>query len=95
MILSGQGRIFVTGPDVVRSVTGEDVDMERLGGPEPHSRRSGVVHVVTETDAEALDRARLLAAMLSDQGKIAEDAEERDLSGLCLIRPAAHTTCTC
>src|SRR5580692_3321660 len=82
VILSGLGRIFVTGPDVVRSVTGEDVDMERLGGPEPHSRRSGVVHVVTETDAEALDRARLLAAMLSDQGKIAEDAEDRDLSGL-------------
>jgi acetyl-CoA/propionyl-CoA carboxylase carboxyl transferase subunit len=82
VILSGQGRIFVTGPDVVRSVTGEDVDMERLGGPEPHSRRSGVVHVVTETDADALDRARQLAAMLSDQGKIAEDAEHRDLSGL-------------
>src|SRR5882762_7907568 len=82
VILSGRGRIFVTGPDVVRSVTGEDVDMERLGGPEPHSRRSGVVHIVTETDAEALDRARLLAALLSDQGKIAEDAEERDLSGL-------------
>ena len=82
VILSGQGRIFVTGPDVVRSVTGEDVDMERLGGPEPHSRRSGVVHIVTSTDADALDRARELAAMLSDQGKVAEDAEERDLSGL-------------
>jgi acetyl-CoA/propionyl-CoA carboxylase carboxyl transferase subunit len=82
VILSGQGRIFVTGPDVVRSVTGEDVDMARLGGPEPHSRRSGVVHVVTQTDAEALEAARLLASMLSDQGKIAEDAEERDLSGV-------------
>jgi acetyl-CoA/propionyl-CoA carboxylase carboxyl transferase subunit len=82
VILSGQGRIFVTGPDVVRSVTGEDVDMERLGGPEPHSRRSGVVHVVTETDAEALDRARQVAALFSDQGKITEDAEDRDLSGL-------------
>ena len=82
VILSDQGRIFVTGPDVVRSVTGEDVDMERLGGPEPHSRRSGVVHVVTESDAEALDRARQLAALFSDQGKIAEDAEDRDLSGL-------------
>ncbi len=82
VILSGQGRIFVTGPDVVRSVTGEDVDMERLGGPEPHSRRSGVVHVVTETDADALDRARQLAALFSDQGKIAEDAEESDLSGV-------------
>jgi acetyl-CoA/propionyl-CoA carboxylase carboxyl transferase subunit len=82
VILSGQGRIFVTGPDVVRSVTGEDVDMERLGGPEPHSRRSGVVHVVAQTDAEALEAARQLAAMLSDQGKVAEDAEYRDLSGV-------------
>jgi acetyl-CoA/propionyl-CoA carboxylase carboxyl transferase subunit len=82
VILSGGGRIFVTGPDVVRSVTGEDVDMERLGGPEPHSRRSGVVHIVTDTDAEALDRARALAALLSDQGKIGEDGEDRDLSGI-------------
>jgi acetyl-CoA/propionyl-CoA carboxylase carboxyl transferase subunit len=83
VILSGPGRIFVTGPDVVRSVTGEDVDAARLGGPEPHSRRSGVVHVVTETDAEALDRAREVAAMLSDQGKITEDeTQDRDLSGL-------------
>ena len=64
VVLSGQGRIFVTGPDVVRSVTGEDVDSERLGGPEPHSRRSGVVHVVTETDAEAIGEARRLALLL-------------------------------
>jgi acetyl-CoA/propionyl-CoA carboxylase carboxyl transferase subunit len=82
VILSGGGRIFVTGPDVVRSVTGEDVDMDRLGGAEPHSRRSGVVHVVTATDAEALDRARELATLLSDQGKADEDAADRDLSGV-------------
>jgi acetyl-CoA/propionyl-CoA carboxylase carboxyl transferase subunit len=67
VILSDQGRIFVTGPDVVRSVTGEDVDMERLGGPEPHSRRSGVVHVVTPTDGEALSMARELALLLGSQ----------------------------
>ncbi len=58
VILSDHARIFVTGPDVVRSVTGEDVDMARLGGPEPHSRRSGVVHLVAPTDADALSRAR-------------------------------------
>src|SRR5687768_10359868 len=45
VIMSKAGRIFVTGPEVVRSVTGEQVDMERLGGPEPHGRRSGVVHI--------------------------------------------------
>ena len=58
VILGPEGRIFVTGPDVVRSVTGEDVDMLRLGGPEPHGRRSGVVHILTETEQEALDEAR-------------------------------------
>jgi acetyl-CoA/propionyl-CoA carboxylase carboxyl transferase subunit len=67
VILSEQGRIFVTGPDVVRSVTGEDVDMERLGGPEPHSRRSGVVHLVTTTDAEAFSQARQLVLLLGHQ----------------------------
>jgi acetyl-CoA/propionyl-CoA carboxylase carboxyl transferase subunit len=66
VILSEGGRIFVTGPDVVRSVTGEDVDMERLGGSEPHSRRSGVVHIVTPTDSQALTTARELALLLCD-----------------------------
>jgi acetyl-CoA/propionyl-CoA carboxylase carboxyl transferase subunit len=70
VILSEQGRIFVTGPDVVRSVTGEDVDMARLGGPEPHSRRSGVVHVVAPTDAAAIARARDLALLLGSQGSL-------------------------
>jgi acetyl-CoA/propionyl-CoA carboxylase carboxyl transferase subunit len=64
VILSQQGRIFVTGPDVIRSVTGEDVDAERLGGPETHSRRSGVAHRVTATNAGALDEARRLALLL-------------------------------
>lgn len=68
VILSGSGRVFVTGPDVVRSVTGEEVDMARLGGPEPHSRRSGVVHVVTDTDAEAYGYARRVATLLGHQG---------------------------
>jgi acetyl-CoA/propionyl-CoA carboxylase carboxyl transferase subunit len=55
-------------------VTGEDVDYERLGGPEPHSRRSGVVHLVTETDVEALSQARRLALLLGRQ-------EPEDTSG--------------
>ncbi len=83
VILSGQGRIFVTGPDVVRSVTGEDVDMARLGGPEPHSRRSGVVHVVTDTDAQALAQARRLTALFGNQGAVdLANAGDSDLSAL-------------
>ena len=70
VVLGPHGRVFVTGPDVVRRVTGEDVDMLRLGGPEPHGRRSGVVHVVADTDDAALDAAGRLAVLLHAQGAI-------------------------
>ena len=82
VILGPDGRVFVTGPDVVRSVTGEDVDALRLGGPEPHGRRSGVVHVVAESTAAAYEEARRLAALLGDQGKLNLSAvTEVDLAG--------------
>jgi acetyl-CoA/propionyl-CoA carboxylase carboxyl transferase subunit len=84
VIMSGTGRIFVTGPEVVRSVTGEQVDMERLGGPEPHGRRSGVVHVTTADDESALATARELAALLGHQGRLspADVADDTDLGAL-------------
>lgn len=83
VILGPEGRIFVTGPEVVRSVTGEDVDMLRLGGPEPHGRRSGVVHVLTDSEQEALDRARDVAALLGAQSSIRlDDVTDRDLGAL-------------
>jgi len=70
VVLGPEGRVFVTGPDVVRSVTGEDVDMLRLGGPEPHGRRSGVVHVVSASEREALDRGAQLASLLGTRGDL-------------------------
>ena len=81
VILGPDGRVFVTGPDVVRSVTGENVDALRLGGPEPHGRRSGVVHVVTETTEAAYGQARKLAVLLGSQGQIDAGAVvDRDLA---------------
>ena len=84
VILGPAGRVFVTGPEVVRSVTGEDVDMLRLGGPEPHGRRSGVVHVITDSDRDALDRARELVGLLARPVTPARSrpVEDRDLSAL-------------
>src|SRR5690348_13549290 len=84
VIMSGAGRIFVTGPEVVRDVTGEQVDMERLGGPEPHGRRSGVVHVTTKDDESAIACGRQIAALLGHQGPLspADVADETDLSAL-------------
>ncbi|MBN9618631.1 MAG: acyl-CoA carboxylase subunit beta [Actinobacteria bacterium] len=68
VVMSQGGRVFVTGPDVVRSVTGENVDMESLGGPDTHGRRSGVVHVVTDDDESAMTAARALTELLARQG---------------------------
>jgi acetyl-CoA/propionyl-CoA carboxylase carboxyl transferase subunit len=83
VVLGPEGRIFVTGPDVVRSVTGEDVDMLRLGGPEPHGRRSGVVHLLADSEAEALQSARDVASLLGHQDVMTpETVEQRDLAAL-------------
>ena len=68
VIMASAGRVFVTGPDVVRSVTGENVDMESLGGPDTHGRRSGVVHVITDDEATALSEGRRLIDLLARQG---------------------------
>ncbi|HEY8302551.1 MAG TPA: carboxyl transferase domain-containing protein [Jatrophihabitans sp.] len=84
VIMSTGGRVFVTGPDVVRSVTGENVDMESLGGPDTHGRRSGVVHVVTASEDEALDAARRATRLFAQQGTFDLDAigPDEDLSKL-------------
>ncbi len=84
VIMSATGRVFVTGPDVVRSVTGENVDMESLGGADTHGRRSGVVHIVTDSDDDALETARRTTALLALQGTLDLHAvgPDRDLRAL-------------
>ena len=80
IVLAPEGRIFVTGPDVVRSVTGESVDMARLGGPEPHGRRSGVVHVIAESDEDSFESIRRLVRLLGNQGEFANTGSDLDLA---------------
>jgi acetyl-CoA carboxylase carboxyltransferase component len=46
--MSDAGRVFVTGPDVVRTVTDETIDMTGLGGPQAHGPKSGVVHLTVD-----------------------------------------------
>ncbi|MDO5498256.1 MAG: carboxyl transferase domain-containing protein [Propionibacteriaceae bacterium] len=87
VILAPEGRIFVTGPDVVRSVTGEDVDMLRLGGPDTHSRRSGVVHVVADDETQAMAQGRQLVGLIADQGVIADKVADEDLSNYLPASP--------
>ncbi|WP_214103117.1 acyl-CoA carboxylase subunit beta [Acrocarpospora catenulata] len=84
VILAPAGRVFITGPDVVRSVTGEEIDMAGLGGADAHGRRSGVAHVVADSEDDALRRARRLATLLTRPGTHDPGAvrEPRDLRAL-------------
>eukprot|EP00026_Physarum_polycephalum_P006460 Phypoly_transcript_06503.p1 GENE.Phypoly_transcript_06503~~Phypoly_transcript_06503.p1 ORF type:complete len:546 (+),score=129.74 Phypoly_transcript_06503:131-1768(+) len=50
--------LFVTGPEVVKSVTHEEITQEQLGGAHTHTHKSGVAHVAFENDIEALARTR-------------------------------------
>ncbi|MBF6226099.1 acyl-CoA carboxylase subunit beta [Nocardia abscessus] len=85
VIMAPEGRVFVTGPDVVRSVTGEQVDMATLGGPATHGKKSGVTHIVADDEADALHRARRLVSMFAEQGEfdlVAAEHGDMDLKAL-------------
>src|SRR6201999_4151928 len=56
--------MFITGPDVIKTVTGEDVTMEDLGGARSHNTKSGVAHFMSADEAEALELTRALISFL-------------------------------
>lgn len=64
VVMAPEGRVFVTGPDVIRAVTGEVVDQLSLGGPAVHGR-SGVAHVLAASQTEAFGSVRTLTGLLA------------------------------
>jgi propionyl-CoA carboxylase beta chain len=57
-------QMFITGPDVVKTVTGEEVTLEELGGARTHNTKSGVAHYLAEDEADALDYVKALLSYL-------------------------------
>ena len=57
-------QMFITGPDVVKTVTGEDVSLEELGGARTHNTKSGVAHYLAEDESDALDYVKALLSYL-------------------------------
>jgi propionyl-CoA carboxylase beta chain len=57
-------QMFITGPDVVKTVTGEDVTLEELGGARTHNTKSGVAHYLAEDENDALDYVKALLSYL-------------------------------
>jgi len=64
VMVEGTSYMFVTGPNVVRAVTHEEVDADALGGAGVHTGRSGVAHLAARDEAEAMDHVRRLLAHL-------------------------------
>lgn len=58
------GTMFVTGPDVVKTVVGEDISFEDLGGAVTHGTKSGVAHFVAQNEYECMDRIRELLSYI-------------------------------
>ncbi|MCI4332957.1 MAG: acyl-CoA carboxylase subunit beta [Thermoplasmata archaeon] len=64
VMVRGQGQMFITGPDVIRAVTGEEVTAEALGGADAHGLVSGVSHFAAASDEEALALTRRILSYL-------------------------------
>nr|MBN2276616.1 acyl-CoA carboxylase subunit beta [candidate division Zixibacteria bacterium] len=59
-----EGQLYITGPLVIKQVTGEDITAEQLGGVESHAHYSGVVHFIAENDEDAINITRRLLSFL-------------------------------
>jgi len=64
LMVEGTSHMFITGPDVIKTVTGEDVTFEELGGAHAHGTKSGVAHYQAKDEQDCIDFARDLLSYL-------------------------------
>jgi len=74
-MVENTSHMFVTGPDVIKTVTHEDVTKEKLGGAETHNSISGVAHFIAHDDSECLRMIRELVSYLPQNNR--DDAPQR------------------
>src|SRR6266498_3959536 len=92
-MVHGVGYMFITGPEVIRVTTGEDVTFDSLGGAEVHNVKSGVAHFLAESEEECFAQVRKLFKFIpqscEDQPRALEPADdpERSEPGLATIIP--------
>ena len=91
-MVQGIGRMFITGPDVIKAVTGEEVSHEDLGGAISHASKSGVAHFAEASDQECLAQIRRLLSFIPQNNtedpphlQSMDDRERRDEALVDLI----------
>jgi propionyl-CoA carboxylase beta chain len=76
--------MFITGPDVIKTVTGEDVSMEDLGGARSHNTKSGNAHYMGADESDAIDYVRTLISFLPqnnlDEAPVFDEVADVDIS---------------
>jgi len=94
-MVQGTSHMFITGPDVVRTVTGEDVTLEELGGAMSHATKSGVATFVSADEKACLDDVRYLLSFLPSNNLeepplvVSGDDPERETPELVDLMPAS------
>jgi methylmalonyl-CoA carboxyltransferase large subunit len=88
IIQTKKAQMFITGPNVIKQVTGENVTAEALGGPEAHMVKSGVIHFIAEDDRHALLLCKKLLSFLPSNN--AEDPPDQPSDGN--VEPNPHLT---
>jgi len=85
LMVEGTSHMFITGPDVIKTVTGEDVSFEDLGGAQAHGVKSGVAHYQAADEQDCIDFARELLSYLPsnnlDEPPRLAAADTRDETG--------------
>jgi len=69
LMVRGTSHMFLTGPAVVKSVTGEEVDQETLGGADVHASRSGVAHFAAEDEQEGIETLKRLLSFIPQNNR--------------------------
>ena len=64
VMVDGTSHMFITGPDVIKTVTGEDVTMEELGGARTHNTKSGNAHYMGSDEEDAIEYVKALLSYL-------------------------------
>lgn len=91
-MVEGSANMFITGPQVIKAVTGEEVGAEELGGAQAHNENSGVAHFIATGETECLEQVRTLLGYLPanniEDPPLAETrAPERDPASLAGVVP--------
>jgi propionyl-CoA carboxylase beta chain len=102
MMVENTSYMFVTGPNVVKTVTHEEVTSEELGGASTHSTKSGVTHFTAENDIACIQKLRTLLSYMPQNCEeqapaIAYEASNEsrpDLDAIIPANPTNHMICT-